>query len=304
MRSAAAFPVLGSFLLAVTLSADSSVNLRPVAGGYLLVPVVLNGTGPFEFLLDTGTTTTFLDPKLASQLALPMGRSETLVSLAAETRANRVRVESLRLESWEVRDVDLLAADLGAVRQLDPDVRGVLGNDILGQRSFLLSNASKRIEIDLDGSLSRRITGREVPLRTVKGTRVVEVGISGVARPFLLIPDSACLQVVLFERLRGEFREIDGGGSAALLQTALGTKRTSLRRLSRLRFAGGDLRNLDVVVLQEPAAFADRAEDGLLPTSLFREVFFDRDRGLLVLDPRAVGAPEGLSASFRRRGPS
>jgi len=304
MRSATASTVFGSLLLAAALSADPSVALRSVAGGYLLVPVVLNGNGPFEFLLDTGTTTTLVDPKLAARLGLPVGRSETLVSLAAETMVNRVRVESLTLGTWEVRNLDLLAADLGAVRRLGPNVRGVLGNDILGRQSFLLSHEKRQLEIDLDGSLSRRLTGREVLLRTVGATEMVEAAVPGIARPLLLVPDSACLQVVLFEKLRGEFRTIDGGGGAALLQTAIGTRRTLMGRLSHLRFAGGDFRDIAVVVLRDPAAFADRAEDGLLPTSLFRELYFDRDRGLLVLDPHAAGAPDGLSASFRRRGAS
>lgn len=288
MRSAAAFPVLGSLLLAATLSADPSVKLRSVAGGYLLAPVVLNGNGPYEFLLDTATTTTFVDPKLVSQLALPMGSSETLVSLAAETRVHRVRVESLRLGTREVRDVDLLAAELGAVLRLGRDIRGVLGNDILRRQSYLLSHEKRRLEIDLDGSLSRRLTGRELLLRTVGETEMVEAAVPGIARPLLLVPDSACLEVVLFEKLRGEFRAINDGGRPALLQTAIGERQTARGRLGRLRLNGRDLRDLAVVVLREPAAFADRAEDGLLPTSLFREVFFDRDRGLLVLDPQSI----------------
>jgi hypothetical protein len=40
--------------------------------GYLMViPAMINGIGPFNFLLDTGTTQTVIDPDLARQLQTP-----------------------------------------------------------------------------------------------------------------------------------------------------------------------------------------------------------------------------------------
>src|SRR5215510_9417073 len=46
-------------------------DLAGPGGAVLVVPVYLNGTGPYDFVLDTGATLTCVDQKLAAQLGLP-----------------------------------------------------------------------------------------------------------------------------------------------------------------------------------------------------------------------------------------
>src|SRR6266446_1772024 len=47
------------------------IPARLVGGRFLVVPVTLDGTGPYPFLLDTGSTSTLVDPRLAERLRLP-----------------------------------------------------------------------------------------------------------------------------------------------------------------------------------------------------------------------------------------
>ena len=43
--------------------------IQPSPGSMLIVPVKINGTGPFDFVMDTGSTVTILDSTLFRELA-------------------------------------------------------------------------------------------------------------------------------------------------------------------------------------------------------------------------------------------
>ena len=54
------------------LKAQSTVlPFRLVHTSVIIVTLRANGEGPFDFILDTGTDTTLVDPQLARQLSLP-----------------------------------------------------------------------------------------------------------------------------------------------------------------------------------------------------------------------------------------
>jgi hypothetical protein len=89
---------------------------------------------------------------------------------------------------------------------------------------------------------------------------------------------------VLFEK-RGTPLPVDRvAGGFFQVETAFGSARLSMARLEG-RF--GALR-LDptLAALQDDAAAGGRQEDGLLPTRLFRTVYFDRARKQLMLQRR------------------
>lgn len=52
-------------LFATPLLAETSAKFRLVRDTFIILPVLLNGSGPFDFMLDTGTTTTTVDISLA-----------------------------------------------------------------------------------------------------------------------------------------------------------------------------------------------------------------------------------------------
>jgi predicted aspartyl protease len=287
MNTRAAFLVLGALVLSPPLSADSSVKLRTVAGGFLLVPVTLNGAGPFEFLLDTGTTTTMIEPALARRLDLPLGERESIANMTSENVGAWSRLESLTIGSTKIVDVDVLVAPLGAIEQLDARVRGVLGNDVLGRNSFLLSYAKQRLEFDGDRSLAARVRGTHVPLHQTDGRLAVEAEVPGVRRPLSFVLDSGCLSVFLFEKAPGDLGAALGADRGVLaVHTATGVRGLPTGELRGLRLAGGALGSLQALIVRNAAALEGREEDGLLPTSLFREVWFDHEGSFLILNPR------------------
>lgn len=125
----------------------------------LIVSARLNGQGPYNFLLDTGVTTSLLtDPQLADSLHLPHGEQFRLLGVggtdsglrayeAANVRVTLPGVEAPGM-SWLVLSSDVL--DLSGY--VGMPVRGIMGSDLFrsfvvtiqpGQRELLLSEPAR-----------------------------------------------------------------------------------------------------------------------------------------------------------------
>lgn len=99
----------------------------------IIVPVTIDGKGPYDFVIDTGATLTCVGESLASELALPeprgvVGRGATI---GGSGNIRLVQIESLRIGATEATNVMACAVDLSNIRQLGLDVRGLLGLNVL-----------------------------------------------------------------------------------------------------------------------------------------------------------------------------
>src|SRR5919106_5102379 len=83
----------------------------------LVVPVHVNGRGPYSFILDTGATVTCLDQTLASELDLPPARGT--VAFGGGVRGlgmmSLVSIESLSIGDAERKDLLGCTVDLSAI---------------------------------------------------------------------------------------------------------------------------------------------------------------------------------------------
>ena len=113
---------------AETLAAGEDANNR------MTVPVMINGQGPFRFIVDTGADRSAISQELATKLGLPEGEKVRLVSMSGVDRISTVRVASLAVTpNRQIKDVMLPALQ---ERHLGAD--GLLGVDALkGQRIHL-----------------------------------------------------------------------------------------------------------------------------------------------------------------------
>ena len=73
--------------------------LAPPNDAAIIVPVKINGHGPFKFVLDTGATFTCIDQKLADQLKLPEYRGGFGVGVLMPTEGN---IKLVSLDTLEV----------------------------------------------------------------------------------------------------------------------------------------------------------------------------------------------------------
>jgi predicted aspartyl protease len=96
----------------------------------MTVPVMVNGQGPFQFVIDTGADRTVISTELAERLGLPDAGKARLHAMGGERDVRIVAIDSVSVSTNTARDVR--AAALPA-RNLGAD--GLLGVDSLkGQR--------------------------------------------------------------------------------------------------------------------------------------------------------------------------
>ncbi|MCW2919252.1 MAG: hypothetical protein JWN52_7320 [Actinomycetia bacterium] len=92
-----------------------------------MVPIKVNGRGPFEFILDTGASTSTLDRSLMSRLKLP--RTGQTARIQGVT--GRATVPVVRVRSWTLGGQSLSGRSLTVINMGDPNIAGLLGSDEL-----------------------------------------------------------------------------------------------------------------------------------------------------------------------------
>jgi len=103
-----------------------------LAYGIPIVPVFVNGQGPFRFVLDTAASKTIIDRELAERLGLPEGPEAMALGAGGIMPVRLTCLEELRLGELSLRDLEVGIADLSAFREvLDIPVEGILGSDVL-----------------------------------------------------------------------------------------------------------------------------------------------------------------------------
>lgn len=122
----------------VRVPADSAAGEVPIElAGFndaaLLVPVHVNGEGPFDFVLDTGATLTCVDAALMDSLGLEpqpgrLGRGMDASSLG---NVQLIHIDSLRVGQAQARDMSGCVLDLAHIQEAGLDVHGLLGLNFL-----------------------------------------------------------------------------------------------------------------------------------------------------------------------------
>jgi predicted aspartyl protease len=101
----------------------------------LVVPVTINGNGPFQFVLDTGATLTCVERNVADRLQLPAARGAVGygAGVGGQGRVDLVRIDSLRIGEAGVHGLVGCVLDLSALRTVGADIDGLLGLNVLKQ---------------------------------------------------------------------------------------------------------------------------------------------------------------------------
>lgn len=118
--------------------------LTGAGGAALVVPVRVNGGGPYDFVLDTGATLTCVDRALADSLGLPEARGALGVGAGIRSGPGAMRlveIDSLSVGGARAEGLTGCTLDLEQFRALGLDARGLLGLNFL--REF-------RVTLDFD----------------------------------------------------------------------------------------------------------------------------------------------------------
>lgn len=255
-------------------AADRSRPAVPVTvdqHGGVFVDVLVNGAGPFTFLLDTGAARSIVADDLARELGAPVvARSEVVTSAGSDIRLV-VRVASIAIASSRVDGVLAPVVPAPRLAQLGRGVRGLLGQDFLSAFNYTLDYRRRRLTWDEPLTCD---TSGAVRLVAAEG-RFVAALEDGRGAPLRLVPDSGAEVAVLFHAPANA-----GSRPAAMLAGLLSGDRTARTAIMpRLRVGSVTMHDLQTVVAEREDANAD----GLLPLNLFSSVSFSAGGGCLVV---------------------
>jgi predicted aspartyl protease len=127
-----------------TTKPDYEAATRPDKIGRIIVPVMVNGQGPFNFALDTGANTTVLTPHLAAALGLNVTEDVTVTMNGATGSA---AVPTTSVERVAAGDVTLEKQQLPVADALIANIDGILGVDGLESKRIMVEFKKNRIEI-------------------------------------------------------------------------------------------------------------------------------------------------------------
>jgi predicted aspartyl protease len=150
---------------------NSTISFRLVGGRQplILLPVRVNDSGPFDFILDTGASTSLLSLELAERLGV-----KTVGSKEGHGAAGKISVALAQVSSLTAGDKILKNADVGVVdlaqisKAIDTKIDGILGYNFL--KSLRVTIDYRSCEVRLEDPKSVEDSARpfaELPIRLV-----------------------------------------------------------------------------------------------------------------------------------------
>jgi predicted aspartyl protease len=263
-----------SSTFAASSPVSGTVAGRLIAGYLLVVPISVNGRGPWEFVVDTGTNQTVLDPALARELRLTTTGRVTLNTLAGPQQTAVAAVDAISAGGLAVEKIEILVGELDAVRALDGRVRGVLGLDFLYHFAFSLNYERARLRLFPANLLADPEDSdlTSVDVRLVDGRLLVPASWQGGGERLLAL-DSGIADVLLFDERKESMRPTSADESRQMLVTNSTATHAASISLSDFMIGPLRLQGLHGLRLIRTDEMKDLREDGLLPARLFRVVF-------------------------------
>jgi predicted aspartyl protease len=192
------------------IAVESSRVKFHLAGGaqpLILLPVSVNGQGPFEFILDTGAGTSLLSPDLAQKIGAKIIASKEGQSAGGKVSVSLAKVDSLALGETRRDDVDVGIVDLSHIgKAIGAKIDGDLGYNFFNR--FQITIDYNNCEIRFDDPKGVEYFGTsaraEMPLR-----------LANPAKPLILVDT--------YLNGRGPFQfAIDTGTSTTAIAPELG----------------------------------------------------------------------------------
>jgi len=269
---------------------------RLVAGALLVIPAKVNGAGPYNFMVDTGSQLNVVDPSLASELHLKSQAQVGLVATASAQEASVGILDSLQVGSHVILRPIAAIQDLGPIQAADPRIRGILGENFLGHFDLLIDYSHNLLCLDEGKAMESTIRGQRIPLvissnpegnvpfsdRLVISVNLIDIG----TQPVLLQIDSGSDGVILFPGSRvldsllrrARLHGVDQGKAqrafAVLPPQDLRLGSRTVRKVPCVTPTRG--------VLNGPV----HEEDGVLATVLFGRVYISHSNRFIVFDLR------------------
>jgi Aspartyl protease len=274
----------------------ASLRLRLVQRSQIIVPVTINHSGSYDFLVDTGAQVTTVDPALATELHLKIEGTTGFVGVGFRTRPSFARLDLLEAGLHAIANPLVVVQNLDQLQAADPNIRGILGGNFLGHFDVLIDYAHSMLCLDETKVMQSQVKGKHIALVTrlhpqdwVLSTEplIIPVHLGGMAtRQLFLLLDSGTNVPFLYDP--GKYLAPGLSVIAPLRsRSADGVERAFIilppqdMQIGVLAF-----RQISFVTLADTGKDVPKVEvDGLLPTVLFRRVYISYADRFAVLEP-------------------
>ena len=255
-------------LIGLLLFSTSLLNAKPSP---VFADVSIGKSGPYRFLVDTGSQSSLIDGQLAKRLNLnPQFRVE-MITQNSTRLLPALKTSELQIGHTQLRNTELIFDDLAQAKRFDSSVQGVLGLNALAGLDFALLPRSGRLDL-----AAQRPTGEAVPLYQVDERMAIK---ARMGREILtLILDSGATHAVLFHTPEAMRKTPP---ISATITTIDGARNVVPTVWSADMFLDNGVKvgMLPTAIVSRPPAHAD----GLIPTSAFSTIYVDQIRHEAVL---------------------
>lgn len=260
---------------------SDEIAMRTDDADRMTVPVSVVGTGPYQFLVDTGSERTVISKELARQLRLSSGRSAILHSVMGANNIDTVHIPHLQVSSNTISVVDapaLTASNIGA--------DGMLGIDSLRSQRVLFDFKAKTMSITPSSQPLERLDGDTIVVRArSRGGRLIFTQAKIDGKRVSVIVDTGS-QVTIANLALQKFLAKKGHAllpETVTIESVTGEQMSAhITRVAQVELGGVNLTDLSV-------AFAD--------AHIFRQLDLD-DRPALLLGMNAMKAFDRISIDF------
>jgi predicted aspartyl protease len=152
----------GGFL-ATTASAE--VPLTWDSTGHVVVPTLVDGKGPYDFILDTGADESAVYTWFAKSLGLPSGASRELSGATGSEQMTVTRLSTLGVDGHVIHDTD---ADTVPDRPDGVKIAGIVGVDLMAHQIAVIDFACKTFALRPVADVGEDIVG--------KGAQLIQAG--------------------------------------------------------------------------------------------------------------------------------
>ena len=191
----------------------ASIRPRIIGRSVMVIPVTVNNSGPYDFVVDTGAQITTIDSSLASALnPTPLGATH-VTGIGVYSHAEYGQLEVLQAGTYSIKKPLILIQDLGQLQKSDAHIRGILGENFLEHFDLFIDYAHGILCLDDSKQMQERVKGQHIALallphqeRSLPFTQpmIIEVQAPGIAdQPLLLQLDSGVQVPFLFKVGKG-----------------------------------------------------------------------------------------------------
>jgi len=270
----------------IAVTGDATIPFRLRSGFLIVVEGRIGPLDSLKFVLDTGTTHSMMDTKLADRLNL--SRQEgTVLNFDQPVKVGWTTVSELELGPLKARNLRLMVGPLGRLTEFADEIDAVIGLDVL--------RLSRSLRVDFDQNLLtlRARTDSDPP--DTKNTQVLLLHLNAQGQRICLVLDTGLGQMVMFkDRLHKHFPHLELTGVAS--EAHQGHLNGQMVNLRGIRLGSDEAEARVFLIERAPASLPDDI-DGFLGVRAFHipivELNFEANN-------LALGGSESTRASLMK----